>query len=50
MELPVATVPGQVSGRGAHVAAVAWALAPTRAALEGADITENDDVGAGRDR
>ncbi|GAA2430276.1 galactokinase [Actinomadura vinacea] len=38
VEFPVATTPGEVTGWGAHVAGVAWALARSGAALAGADL------------
>jgi galactokinase len=49
VEFPVATTPGQVTGWGAHVAGVAWALARSGAALAGADLRIHSTVphGAG---
>ncbi|RSN71584.1 galactokinase [Actinomadura sp. WAC 06369] len=38
VEFPAATVPGEVTGWGAHVAGVAWALARAGAAPGGADL------------
>ncbi|OLT10583.1 galactokinase [Actinomadura sp. CNU-125] len=38
VEFPVATAPGDVTGWGAHVAGVAWALARAGTALTGADL------------
>ncbi len=38
VEFPVATTPGEVTGWGAHVAGVAWALARSGPALAGADL------------
>jgi galactokinase len=47
VEFPVATTPGEVTGWGAHVAGVAWALARTGAALTGADLRIHSAVPSG---
>jgi len=47
VEFPVATTPGEVTGWGAHVAGVAWALARTGAALRGADLGIHSAVPSG---
>jgi galactokinase len=47
VEFPVATTPGEVTGWGAHVAGVVWALARSGAALAGADLRVHSAVPPG---
>lgn len=47
VEFSVATTPGEVTGWGAHVAGVAWALARSGAALAGADLRIHSAVPTG---
>ncbi|WP_433473734.1 galactokinase [Spirillospora sp. CA-142024] len=49
VEFPVATRPGEITGWGAHVAGVVWALGRSGAALSGADLRVHSAVphGAG---
>jgi galactokinase len=47
VEFPVATAPGEVTGWGAHVAGVAWALARSGAAPSGADLRVHSAVPQG---